>query len=81
MTLCILGHFSLYWNTDQYVNIDVKSKATLPLLEKSFVTDESTTETVVAEVTCTGKTIVEFVTSSPIGLRKSAILNPSTGKY
>ena len=36
-------------------------------------------ETVIAQVTCPGKTITDFVTSSPTGLRKSAIMNPSTG--
>lgn len=38
-----------------------------------------TNETVIAQVGCAGKTIVEFTTSSPIGLTKSAIINPSTG--
>ena len=38
-----------------------------------------TEETVIAQIGCSGKTIVEFTTSSPIGLIKSAIMNPSTG--
>ncbi|CAF4481507.1 unnamed protein product [Rotaria sp. Silwood2] len=38
-----------------------------------------TNETVIAQVGCPGKSIVEFTTSSPIGLIKSAIINPSTG--
>ena len=37
------------------------------------------TEYVIAEVGCTGKTIIEFVTNSPIGMTKSIIQNPSTG--
>jgi hypothetical protein len=39
-----------------------------------------TNETVIAQVGCTGKTITEFTTSSPIGLIKSSITNPSTGR-
>lgn len=39
--------------------------------------DALTNETVIAEVICPGKTIVEFITSSPIGLRKSAIITLS----
>jgi hypothetical protein len=35
---------------------------------------------VIAQVGCTGKTITEFTTSSPIGLIKSSIINPSTGQ-
>ena len=50
-------------------------------LHQFFHVDVLTNETVIAEVTCAGKRIVEFVTSSPIGLRKSAILNPSTGIF
>lgn len=38
-----------------------------------------TNETVIAQVGCPGKTISEFTTSSPIGLIKTNIINPSTG--
>jgi hypothetical protein len=38
-----------------------------------------TNETVIAQVGCAGKTIVEFTTSSPTGLIKTNIINPSTG--
>jgi hypothetical protein len=41
--------------------------------------DVLSNETVIAQVTCPGKTITDFVTSSPMGLRKSAIMNPSPG--
>ena len=36
-------------------------------------------ETIIAQVGCPGKTIPEFITSSPMGLIKTAISNPSTG--
>jgi len=36
---------------------------------------------VIAEVGCPGKTIKEFTTSSPTGLIKTAIENPSTGSF
>jgi len=36
-------------------------------------------ETVIAQVGCAGRTIVEFTTSSPIGLIQTAIANPTTG--
>ncbi|CAF1317920.1 unnamed protein product [Rotaria sp. Silwood1] len=39
------------------------------------------TEYVIAQVYCPGKTITDFVTSSPVGLRKSTIQNPSSGIY
>lgn len=35
------------------------------------------TEYVIVEVYCSNKTIIEFITSSPVGMEKSAILNPS----
>ena len=38
------------------------------------------TEYVIAEVGCVGKTIIDFVSNSPVGLRKSTIQNPSTGQ-
>lgn len=38
------------------------------------------TEKVIAQVGCLGKSIIEFVTSSPIGMTKSVIQNPSTGE-
>jgi hypothetical protein len=37
------------------------------------------TEYVVVQVYCPGKTIIDFITSSPIGLIKSTIQNPSSG--
>ncbi|CAF0805972.1 unnamed protein product [Adineta ricciae] len=39
------------------------------------------TEYVIVQVGCTGQRIVEFVSTSPIGMKKSAILNPSAGIY
>ncbi|CAF3704333.1 unnamed protein product [Rotaria sp. Silwood1] len=39
------------------------------------------TEYVIAEVGCTGKTIIDFTSSSPVGMKKSVIQNPSTGIY
>ncbi|CAF3344321.1 unnamed protein product [Rotaria sp. Silwood1] len=36
------------------------------------------TETVIAQTYCTGESIVDFVTSSPIGMTHSTIANPST---
>ncbi|CAF3285324.1 unnamed protein product [Rotaria sp. Silwood2] len=39
------------------------------------------TEYVIAQIGCTGKTIVDFVSSSPVGMTKSTIQNPSTGIY
>ena len=40
-----------------------------------------TNETVIAQVGCSNKTIKEFTTSSPTGLIKTAIANPSTGFF
>jgi hypothetical protein len=37
------------------------------------------TEFVIAQVGCTGKSIIDFVTSTPVGMTKSVIQNPSTG--
>lgn len=48
-------------------------------LKVLFCSGNLTNETVIAQIGCVGKTIVEFTTSSPIGLIKSAIMNPSTG--
>ncbi|CAF1517940.1 unnamed protein product, partial [Adineta ricciae] len=39
------------------------------------------TEYVVVQTYCPGQTIVNFVSSSPIGMKKSAILNPSPNIY
>ncbi|UJR14650.1 hypothetical protein I4U23_001643 [Adineta vaga] len=39
------------------------------------------TEYVIVQVYCPGKSIIDFVSSSPIGMSKSAILNPSPGIY
>lgn len=39
----------------------------------------SIVEYVIAQVGCSGKTITDFTTTSPVGLTKSAIQNPSTG--
>jgi hypothetical protein len=37
-------------------------------------------ETVIAQVNCPGKSIIDFMTSSPLGMTTTAIVNPSTGK-
>ncbi|CAF4309628.1 unnamed protein product, partial [Rotaria sp. Silwood2] len=39
------------------------------------------TEYVIVQVYCSGKSIVDFITSSPVGLTKSEIQNPSSGIY
>ncbi|CAF3566661.1 unnamed protein product [Rotaria sp. Silwood1] len=39
------------------------------------------TEYVTVQVYCSGKTITDFVTSSPVGLTKSSIQNPTSGIY
>jgi hypothetical protein len=39
-----------------------------------------TNETVIAQVSCAGKTIIDFITSSPVGMTKTVIANPSTGR-
>ncbi|CAF2051870.1 unnamed protein product [Rotaria magnacalcarata] len=39
------------------------------------------TEYVIAQVGCTGKTIIDFTSSSPVGMTKSTIQNPNTGIY
>ena len=36
-------------------------------------------ETVVAQVGCSSETIVDFTTSSPVGMTKTSIANPSSG--
>ena len=41
---------------------------------------QNITEFVVVQVGCPGKTIIDFITSTPVGMTKSAIQNPSTGK-
>ncbi|CAF1012841.1 unnamed protein product [Rotaria sordida] len=43
--------------------------------------DVQLTETVIVQTYCTGQTIVDFVTSSPIGMTHSAITNPSSGLW
>ncbi|UJR19911.1 hypothetical protein I4U23_023043 [Adineta vaga] len=42
---------------------------------------DNITEYVTIEVYCPGKSIVEYVSSVPVGMRKSAILNPSPNIY
>jgi hypothetical protein len=37
------------------------------------------TEYVIAQVNCSGKTIVDFVTSAPVSMKKSATTNTSPG--
>ncbi|UJR07378.1 hypothetical protein I4U23_011664 [Adineta vaga] len=39
------------------------------------------TEYVTIQVYCPGKSIIDYVSSVPVGMTKSAILNPSTGIY
>ncbi|CAF0857108.1 unnamed protein product [Adineta ricciae] len=39
------------------------------------------TEYVIVQVYCAGKTIIDFITSTPVGMTKSTILNPSPGIY
>ncbi|UJR24422.1 hypothetical protein I4U23_005798 [Adineta vaga] len=39
------------------------------------------TEYVIVQTFCPGQTITNFITSTPIGMKKSAILNPSPGIY
>ncbi|CAF3771940.1 unnamed protein product [Rotaria sordida] len=38
-------------------------------------------EYVIAQIGCSGKTIIDFTSSSPVGMTKSTIENPSTGIY
>ncbi|CAF4236415.1 unnamed protein product, partial [Rotaria sordida] len=38
-------------------------------------------EYVIAQIGCSGKTIIDFTSSSPVGMTKSTIQNPSTGIY
>ena len=38
-------------------------------------------ETVIAQVGCTGKTIIDFTTSSPAGMSKTNIINTGPGIY
>ena len=42
---------------------------------------QNITEYVIVQVGCTGKTIIDMVTSSPIGLLKSNLVNQSTGLF
>jgi hypothetical protein len=51
------------------------------LISKTYILGVQLTETVIVQVYCTGDSIVDFVTSSPIGMTHSAISNPSPGKY
>lgn len=44
------------------------------------VLPKNVTETVIAQVNCPGKTIDDFISSSPIGLRKGPIVNMGSGK-
>lgn len=39
------------------------------------------TEYVIAEVYCSGKTIIDFVTSSPVGMKKTSIINLGSNLY
>ncbi len=39
------------------------------------------TETVIVQTYCANQSIVDFVTSSPIGMTHSTITNTSPGKY
>jgi hypothetical protein len=47
---------------------------------KSYFLGVQLTETVIAQTTCAGQSVVDFVTSSPIGMTHSVISNPSAGK-
>ena len=38
-------------------------------------------ETVIAQIGCSGKTIIDFTTSSPAGMSKTTIMNTSPGIY
>ena len=42
---------------------------------------QNITEYVIVQVGCPGKTIIDFVSSTPIGMTKSGIQNPSTGLF
>ncbi|CAF1288614.1 unnamed protein product [Adineta ricciae] len=42
---------------------------------------DNVTELVIIQVYCTGKSIIDYVSSVPVGMTKSAIQNPSTGIY
>lgn len=44
------------------------------------VLPKNVTETVIAQVNCPGKTIDDFISSSPIGLRKGPIVDMGSGK-
>ena len=50
------------------------------LISKSYLLGVSLTETVIAQTYCAGQSVVDFVTSSPIGMTHSVISNPSSGK-
>ena len=63
-----------------YFSIKKKQVSIYTLSSVIFLLGTITNETVMAQVGCTGKAIVEFITTSPIGLVKSAIINPSTGQ-
>lgn len=41
---------------------------------------DNVTELVIVQVNCAGKSIVDFVSSVPIGMKKSTIQNPSTSE-
>ena len=42
---------------------------------------DNISETIIVQVNCPGKSIVDFITSVPVGMTKSPIQNPSTGSY
>ena len=42
---------------------------------------DNISDTVIVQIGCTGKTIVDFVSSVPIGMMKGSIQNPSTGIF
>ena len=51
------------------------------LISKNYLLDVSFTESVIAQTYCAGQSVVDFVTSSPIGMTHSVIANPSSGKH
>ncbi len=51
------------------------------LISNTYILGVQLTETVIVQTYCSGDSIVDFVTSSPIGMTHSAISNPSPGKY
>jgi hypothetical protein len=47
---------------------------------KSYLVGVQLTESVIAQTTCAGQSVVDFVTSSPIGMTHSVIVSSSGGK-